>query len=422
MEDRAIARHDGCMNDTQQPGSGTAGPGASDTAGPGASHTAGPGQDSSDRDQPGFEPHRIRSITDMHRSRSDALLGGVCTGAAKYLNVDPVIVRIAFAVLTFIGGAGLILYVAAWFLLPPEGGTSVAAEWFNLDDNEERVRVGGMVVASVVAVLAVVGDSGWGWGFPWWIFPIGVLVISFVVLKNRRRDHEPVQPVDDPRLTDPAAYGEAIAQAKTERIMAVKRERACEPRSHALLGLTASVTAIALAITRLVADANGGTGHATYVAVALAVVGLGVLVSTFVGDGGILILIGFVLAAALAAGSALPSLRTGEQTQQPETAMAVESTYQHGIGTLVVDLTDVQNPQALLGRTVHVESGIGQTKIIVPTDLDVAVDAELSGGEIRIFDRKANGTNTELKVPAEGPRHLTIDIEHRLGNIEVIRK
>jgi len=394
------------MNDTQQPASGP----------------EGAGQEAPDRDQPGFEPHRIRSITDMHRSRSDALLGGVCTGAAKYLNVDPVILRIAFAVLTFIGGAGLILYVAAWFLLPPEGGTSVAAEWFNLEENEERVRVGGMVVASVVAVLAVVGDSGWGWGFPWWIFPMGVLLISFVVLKNRRRDHEPTQPIDDPRLTDPAAYGAAIAEAKTERIMAAKLERAREPRSTALLVLTASVTAIALAVTRIIADANDGTPWTTYVAVALAVVGFGLVVSTFFGNGGALIGIGFILATVLAVGSALPNLRIGDQVMQPETAAAVDSEYEHGIGRIELDLTDVSNPAALLGRTVTIDSGIGETRVIVPEGLDVEIESRLWAGEIKVFDRKVNGTENTLDVPAQGARHLTIDIEHRLGTIEVIRK
>src|SRR3982751_2670936 len=95
-----------------------------------------------------FEPHRMRTITDMKRSKDDRLLGGVCAGAAKHLNIDPVIVRVVIAVLTVAGFAGVIIYAAAWFLLPAEGeDKSVAADWFHLDKNEEQVRVAGLVGA-----------------------------------------------------------------------------------------------------------------------------------------------------------------------------------------------------------------------------------------------------------------------------------
>lgn len=413
------------MNDTQH--SGPTGPGP-DPAATGSSTSDGAGTD--DR----FEPRRLRTITDMRRSRSDALLGGVCTGAARYLNIDPVILRIAFAALTFIGGAGLILYLAAWFFLPPEDGphgpgTSVAAEWFNLDENEERVRVGGLVVAGVVAALSVVGDSGWGWGFPWWIFPIGVLALAFVVLRNRRHDHDDSPAYEPPVTSDQGTpdythpdYVRALTQAKTERILQAKLARAQEPRSNALLVLTLSVTAIAVAVTRLVSEAHGGVLWPTYVAVALAVVGAGLVVSTFFGDGGPLIGIGILLACVLAVGSMIPSVRIGEQVVRPESAAQVEPNYVHGIGKLEIDLTDVDNPAALLGRTVQIDSGIGETRVIVPSGLDVAVDTELRAGEIRVFDRKTNGTRADLDVPATGARHLTLDIEHRIGTIEVIRK
>lgn len=419
------------MNDTQH--SGPTGPGPDPAAATGPSTSDGGGAD--DR----FEPRRLRTITDMRRSRSDALLGGVCTGAARYLNIDPVILRIAFAALTFIGGAGLILYLAAWFFLPPEDGpggpgTSVAAEWFNLDENEERVRVGGLVVAGVVAVLSVVGDSGWGWGFPWWIFPIGFIALMFVALRNRRQDHDGSRPADpsafspdhtsDDTRPDYAGsdYAGALAQAKTDRILQAKLARAREPRSSALLVLTLSVTAIALAVTRLVSEAHGGVLWPTYVAVALAVVGAGLVVSTFFGDGGPLIGIGILLACVLAVGSMIPSVRIGEQVVQPESAAQVEPNYVHGIGKLEIDLTAVENPAALLGRTIQIDSGIGETRVIVPSGLDVAVDTDLRAGEIRVFDRKTNGTRADLDVPATGARHLTLDIEHRIGTIEVIRK
>ncbi|HTV99413.1 MAG TPA: PspC domain-containing protein [Streptosporangiaceae bacterium] len=55
------------------------------------------------------------------RPLNGRMLGGVAAGIADYLDVDVTIVRIVFAVLTFIGGAGVPVYLAGWLLIPEEG-------------------------------------------------------------------------------------------------------------------------------------------------------------------------------------------------------------------------------------------------------------------------------------------------------------
>jgi phage shock protein PspC (stress-responsive transcriptional regulator) len=57
----------------------------------------------------------------LRRSYEDRMLGGVAGGLAHYFGVDPIIVRIAFAVLTIFGGAGIPLYLAGLLLIPDEG-------------------------------------------------------------------------------------------------------------------------------------------------------------------------------------------------------------------------------------------------------------------------------------------------------------
>jgi phage shock protein PspC (stress-responsive transcriptional regulator) len=57
------------------------------------------------------------------------MLAGVAAGVADYLGVDATIIRIALAVLTVAGGAGIPLYLAGWLLIPDEGSRqSVAAD------------------------------------------------------------------------------------------------------------------------------------------------------------------------------------------------------------------------------------------------------------------------------------------------------
>lgn len=54
----------------------------------------------------------------LTRSASDKKIAGVCAGVANYFGIDPTIVRIVWAVLFFFAGAGLLLYLVCWLLMP----------------------------------------------------------------------------------------------------------------------------------------------------------------------------------------------------------------------------------------------------------------------------------------------------------------
>ena len=64
----------------------------------------------------------------LRRAYHGRMLAGVCAGVADFLGVDTTIVRVAFAVFTFLGGAGIPAYLACWLLIPEEGSDqSIAA-------------------------------------------------------------------------------------------------------------------------------------------------------------------------------------------------------------------------------------------------------------------------------------------------------
>ena len=65
--------------------------------------------------------HTAQTKQPLRRSSSDRMLTGTAAGIARYLNVDPTLVRIGFAVLTVMGGAGIPLYLAGLLLIPEEG-------------------------------------------------------------------------------------------------------------------------------------------------------------------------------------------------------------------------------------------------------------------------------------------------------------
>lgn len=56
----------------------------------------------------------------LYKSEDNRVLCGVCGGIGEYFGVDPTVIRIIWAVLAFVAGGGLILYLIAAILIPRE--------------------------------------------------------------------------------------------------------------------------------------------------------------------------------------------------------------------------------------------------------------------------------------------------------------
>jgi phage shock protein C len=71
--------------------------------------------------QCGAPTGRAPSPEPLMRSITDKKIAGVCGGLAKYTGMDPTVMRILWLLLTFgLPPAGLLGYIAAWILMPPE--------------------------------------------------------------------------------------------------------------------------------------------------------------------------------------------------------------------------------------------------------------------------------------------------------------
>jgi len=56
----------------------------------------------------------------LYRSRRVRVFGGIAGGLAQYFNLDPILVRVLFVVITILHGFGILLYIILWIVVPEE--------------------------------------------------------------------------------------------------------------------------------------------------------------------------------------------------------------------------------------------------------------------------------------------------------------
>ncbi len=62
----------------------------------------------------------------LTRDARHGMIGGVAAGLGEYLDIDPVLVRLAFVLLAFVHGLGILFYLACWFVTPRREAAAAA--------------------------------------------------------------------------------------------------------------------------------------------------------------------------------------------------------------------------------------------------------------------------------------------------------
>ena len=146
----------------------------------------------------------------LYRSDSEKVLGGVAGGVAEYLDADPSIVRVIWAVLALItGGVFFVLYIVMWIVVPlgPESplpaaaadasggepGAATPAAW-NAQPPRRRARHsgGGAWILGVILIgtgLYFLAREYLPWLNPDRLWPLGLVVLGvlLLVVAMRRR-------------------------------------------------------------------------------------------------------------------------------------------------------------------------------------------------------------------------------------------
>ena len=116
----------------------------------------------------------MSSIWTIRRSATDVKLTGLCGGVARYWGVDPLLIRVGWALLALSGGIGLVLYLAGWLLIPVEGSDKALAD----DLFGESVRRWPRELwITLVVVASFVMFAIFGWLSPFSIGPAIVIAV-----------------------------------------------------------------------------------------------------------------------------------------------------------------------------------------------------------------------------------------------------
>jgi phage shock protein PspC (stress-responsive transcriptional regulator) len=297
-------------------------------------------------------------------------VGGVAGGLGRHFDVDPLIFRIGFVVLTFAGGFGLFAYLVGLVAMPSEDATT-PMRW-----GLARTVGAGLLAAAAAGALL----PNWFWG--------------------------------------PELPGLLVAGAVIYLLVRVVRDDGASHLGRMAARIALGIALLSLAVAGFAAAAAGSAlGGGILIAGLVISLGVALVGGAFRGGARWLIVPAFVLALPLGVVSAADLELEGdwgERTYRPTSVAALASGYEMGIGHMQVDLRELDLPD---GRTeLPLRLGMGEIEVAVPDGTCVTYDIEVGAGDVETLDGISDGgldldVSGDAAVPAGVPElHVTADL------------
>jgi phage shock protein PspC (stress-responsive transcriptional regulator) len=393
--------------------------------------------------------------TRPRRRTDDRKIAGVAAAIARRYGIDPVLVRVAFVVATICsGGAGVLLYLLGWLLLPAQGDQSSGAE-----SVIGRGRSSMSAVLTIVLVLllipvtaAVLGGHGSG------IIGLAVGLGALLLLHRSRAalgeipgsppaaapssGHPPetAQTIpatpgapgvttDDPERPAPPAWDPlGAAPFAWDLPEPSAPPAATTPRRWAGSKITPITLGLALLAGGIALAFGPGLSAAQIAAILLGVVGLGLVIGSFLHGGRGLVPIAVPLALLTWILSAAPTsdFQVGTRHWSPTTTAELQQQYSVTLGNGDLDLSHLQLTNGQTVKT-NVAVGVGETHVFIPPNVDAQVSCRTQVGDVDCLGRTDSGgspsrvTLTDTGTDCPGGGTLILDVHSGVGQIHVDR-
>jgi phage shock protein PspC (stress-responsive transcriptional regulator) len=336
-----------------------------------------------------------------HRGRA---IAGVSAGLGRHLNIDPILVRIAFVVLAAFGGAGFVAYVAGVLLIPDEGERHPMAYALTTRRVGTVIGTALLAIGAAATLGALIGD-GLGHAVGWSVLLLGLG--GYLVL----------------RPFDLAARGGDTTAVTQETEVVAPPAAPVAPRRHTTRVVTGVMLLLAGLVT-VIASAGGGLDAQEIAGVAIIAAGVAIAIGALYGASPWVAFPPLAIAAAVAALAASGVVLRGpigDRTFAPAVASDLPGTYHVAIGQGSVDLRNIALPA---GTTTHVKLkvGIGEAVVYVPAHVAVLVHGHSGVGQVMTPAGKSDGTDVDRdqRFGRAGLPALYVDAQTGIGQVRVV--
>jgi phage shock protein PspC (stress-responsive transcriptional regulator)/predicted membrane protein len=360
-------------------------------------------------DEPGPTKNRsTRHTTELRRPKQGRMVAGVAAGIADRLGIERWIVRLAFVLLSAGGGSGVLLYVAAWLLMPEEGEpVSVGQRWAN-QANGARPWVGVVLVLIAAAILfSNLPFFDGGLLFPTALLVIGILLyrgdLPGIEWKAKPRDATTGAPTHMEMNTAMTTTSDSTTATLVTTPVVSKPRTPPSPLGRITVGVAIIGLGLLAAIDRITPAIDAEPRH--YFALAVTILGLGILTGTYLGKARWLIPIGLLLVPPLIGTAVADAYEGSSAWQTPQVIRPLQFAslapmYERGAGDLLIDLTDLPwNGEAII---LGAELGVGQLELRVPAGVGVEARGDIGIGEFATDGNAHGGLGVDRTFTLEG--------------------
>ncbi len=391
----------------------------------------------------------------LRRSVSDARLAGVCGGIAERYRVDPLLVRFVAVIIALSSGVGIVLYGAAWLLLPRGNQPAVISRAFPRAGRIPGRTWAVLVAVAVVTVLVLVSGA-----FDVSLMPtmavLGILYASQLRPSSRPltadrvaapvapyapapRPSQPTWPLLAPApgqvvVTTPAGpwrptdrWGQPLSAQNCATYFSVPdpvglydRRPAAPLRRSRLLAVISGLAIAAFFAMLSLLGAFVAVPGVTYLATALIMIGAALVVGAFIGRPRWFIAIAVALV--LLAGLTSPTLRVGQSMTASngadyplasELPPAIDAS-----GDYTLDLRDIIVDA---NRTTDITVSNGTLTVVLPADANYVVTWDVSPGSVLVGNVKEKSTGSLPQVVDPTAPTITIHAQVTFGKMEIVQ-